>query len=230
MRPRPSLIGFTKLRAFARIRNGIAKIRTGFAEDRSGVAAVEFALLLPVMMVMYLGVVEISRAITNSRKVAQLARTLADLTSRDVLTNASMDDILASRIAVLAPFDAGGVRIVVSSIGVYGSGGSVIGKVCSSKASGKDASNNSIVPLPLNKVVDVPAGYETAGLRFVRADVDMDYTPLLGVSILQWVTTRTSISFSEQAPWPVRAKPDPGKTTFNSTYPEVVMPGGSPCA
>lgn len=196
-----------------------------FATDRGGVAAVEFALLLPVMMVMYLGVVEVSRAVTNNRKVVQLARTLADLTARGNVTTASLDDIIAAKTAVLSPFDASGARIVISSIGVYGSGTNVVGKVCSSKASGNDSSNNSIAALVTNTVVDVPPGYQTPGLRYIRADVEMDYTPLLGANILNWVTNRSSISFSEKAPWPVRS----GSNYNNPNYQEIVMPGGQPC-
>ena len=190
-----------------------------FARDRRAVAAVEFALLLPVMMVMYLGVAEVARAVANSRKVAQLARTLADLTSRGSVTAASMDDIIAAKTPVLAPFDAAGARIVVSSIGVYGSGSSVTAKVCSSKASGSGAT-----ALARNAPASVPAGYETAGLRFIRADVAMDYTPILGTNILKWFTNWPSITFSEQVAWPVRSG-----TKYNSTYDEIVMPSGTAC-
>ena len=196
-----------------------------FARDRRAVAAVEFALLLPVMMVMYLGVYEVTRAVTNNRKVVQLARTLADLTARGNLTASAMADIMASKTAVLAPYDATFAKIVVSAIGVYGSGSSVTGKVCSSTASGKDASNQNASPLAVNTIVTVPNGFDTAGMRYIRADVEMDYTPMLGQNIFRWITNgRSGIHFSEQTPWPVR-----NGSTYNSTYQEVVLPNGSPC-
>ena len=50
--------------------------------DRSGLAAVEFAFVFPMMVVMYFGVVELSSAIAVDRKATQVARTLADLTSQ----------------------------------------------------------------------------------------------------------------------------------------------------
>lgn len=190
-----------------------------FATATSGIAAVEFALIVPVMLVMYLGMSELSRAISNSRRVTLLARTLADLTSRgDVVT---MNDIFAAGGIVLAPFDASGARMVVSAAGVYGSGASAVGKVCSSKASGTGAT--ALAP---KAVIDVPAGFQADGMRFLRADVTMDYTPMLGSNIMQYFTGNgsSSITFSEQTPWPVRSG-----NTYNSTYEEIVLPGGSPC-
>ncbi|MDE2579497.1 MAG: pilus assembly protein [Hyphomicrobiales bacterium] len=52
--------------------------------DESGVAAVEFALILPIMLTLYMGMIELSQGFMASRKVVLLARTLSDSTSRFV--------------------------------------------------------------------------------------------------------------------------------------------------
>ena len=54
----------------------------GLWTDRSGLAAVEFAMVFPIMVALYFGVVEISSAISVDRKATQVARTLSDLTSQ----------------------------------------------------------------------------------------------------------------------------------------------------
>ena len=54
----------------------------GLLDDRSGLAAVEFAMVFPIMVVMFFGVVEFSAAIAVDRKATQVARTLSDLTSQ----------------------------------------------------------------------------------------------------------------------------------------------------
>ena len=50
--------------------------------DQRGVSAVEFAMLLPLMITLYLGVVEISQAVGIDRKVTLTTRTVADLASQ----------------------------------------------------------------------------------------------------------------------------------------------------
>src|SRR6185437_4228287 len=50
--------------------------------DRSGLAAIEFAMLVPIMLVMFFGTVELSSGVAVDRKVTLAARTLSDLTSQ----------------------------------------------------------------------------------------------------------------------------------------------------
>lgn len=50
--------------------------------DCRGVAAIEFAFIVPVMLVMFFGVVEFSSGVAVDRKVTLVARTTSDLTSQ----------------------------------------------------------------------------------------------------------------------------------------------------
>ncbi len=50
--------------------------------DRRGLAAVEFALIAPVMMIMFYGVVELSSAIDCNSRVARVSSTVADLVAQ----------------------------------------------------------------------------------------------------------------------------------------------------
>ena len=62
----------------ARLRQLAARL----VRDQRGVAAVEFAVVVPMMLVMFFGTVEFSNGVAADRKVSMTAQTLADLTSR----------------------------------------------------------------------------------------------------------------------------------------------------
>ncbi len=79
-------------------------IRLG--RDQRGVSAVEFAMLLPLMITLYLGVVEISQAVGIDRKVTLTTRTVADLASQVTsINNADMTNLLGASASVIAPYD-----------------------------------------------------------------------------------------------------------------------------
>ena len=76
-----------------------------FLSDRRGVAASEFAMSLPFLVLLYIGGYQLSDAISAYRKVAVATRTVADLTSQ--YTSVSYDDldeILNASAQVLSPY------------------------------------------------------------------------------------------------------------------------------
>ena len=53
--------------------------------DKRGVAAVEFAMIVPLMLVLFFGTNEFSSGVAIDRKVTLMARTLSDLTSQNTI-------------------------------------------------------------------------------------------------------------------------------------------------
>ncbi|MCA1244573.1 pilus assembly protein [Stappia stellulata] len=90
---------------------------TRFGADRRGVAAVEFALVLPFMLLLFLGMVELNSALTLDRKVSQTASALADLVAQtDKLTTAQINDLMEISEAMLAPYPSSDAKLVVASV------------------------------------------------------------------------------------------------------------------
>src|SRR5215210_8579735 len=84
-----------------------------------GIAALEFAMVLPVMVLMYLGSTELTFGVSVDRKLTLVSRTLADLTSRTpTLNSTSVATILDASRAVMAPYKSEDVKMVVSSVAV----------------------------------------------------------------------------------------------------------------
>lgn len=190
--------------------------------DRRGSAVVEFAVILPVLLAIWAGMTELAHAIDEWRKLTLLGRTVADLTAqgdaKNPVSTTLMSDIFASAATVMRPFNTANAKIVVSAIGVSLQNGVLSPSVCSSLANGNATARNTG---PANDIT-VPPGYQTAGMRYVLAEVSITYTPMIGTALVNLVKgVGKTITFSSAVPWPTRG----GKIYGTNTYTEVVLPG-----
>jgi Flp pilus assembly protein TadG len=77
----------------------------GLLGDRRGVAAIEFAMIVPIMLLLFFGTVEFSSAVAVDRKVTLIARTLSDVTSQSIsVANADLSNFFNSGCAIMYPY------------------------------------------------------------------------------------------------------------------------------
>lgn len=100
----------------------IARLCRIARRDARGVAAVEFALILPVMLLLYIGAVDVSRGVSASRKVDVLSRSLSDLISQQPTTSSMASSTITTDLtaaaAIMAPFPVAALKMTVSAIDV----------------------------------------------------------------------------------------------------------------
>ena len=189
----------------------LAKLVAAFPSSATGVAAVEFALILPVMVAMLLGMSEVTHAVNLDRKLTLLSRSLADLSSRDKETDANgLDLAFKAASVIMQPFNASGVRMTISSMEVKKTGSNFAGHVVWSCARGPDAQKK------LNtRTYDVPAGFQNAtdtkSSFHIEVDVQLPHSPMFGRAITGTITLQQS------TPWPTRN--DGNVTLKNDTCP-----------
>ena len=157
---------------FARLSAKLASLREG----KDGMAAVEFAMVLPIMVSMYLGCCEISLGFSASKKVDSVARALSDLTAQASVpvTLAQMTDTVAAATGVMQPFDGSATKLTITSfIMPTPASGPVKAYTDWSYVRGGTA-----VPCG-DQTTLVPAGFLSAGKSVIKADVIYTYYPLL---------------------------------------------------
>jgi Flp pilus assembly protein TadG len=87
-----------------------------FRKNKSGAAAVEFALILPLMIMMFFGVVELSLALSCRADVSVMASTAADLVSQEsVATATDLGNVYAAAGTILYP-NTGTPTIRITSV------------------------------------------------------------------------------------------------------------------
>lgn len=191
-------------------RSGTAPSRlAAFARDRDGIAAIEFALIVPVMLTILFGLIEFPRAYGTSEALARSARTMADLISRGSQSNVS--DVYAAGSAVTYPYDSSAAKIILTAVGVYKKGNAFEARVCSSVAKNTTAR-------AVKSVIGVPVPSEaTEGARYVMAEITFTFAP-----VLNFFPGLNGLTFSKSVAWPTRG-------TGANSYAEVVLPGGNAC-
>lgn len=86
-------------------------------KDRRGTAAVEFAFVAPVMILMYYGLAELTQGMMADRRASHVASAIGDLVAQDTVINTSeMNDVFNVGKAIIAPFPTSGLSMRVTSI------------------------------------------------------------------------------------------------------------------
>jgi Flp pilus assembly protein TadG len=93
------------------------RIARRLAQDTRGVSAVEFALILPIMITMYIGAVEFSHALTVDRRVTSVASAAADLVAQSKQTSsAQVLDVFTAANSIMQPYSSTPISIVLTSV------------------------------------------------------------------------------------------------------------------
>jgi len=148
-----------------------AKRCRSFKRDERGMTAIEFALVFPIMLVLYMGAVDISQVLTADRKVTSVASTTADLVAQaETLDAAGLTDIYEAARAILSPMSTADLSIVVTSITIDDDG--------DPEVDWSNAFNGTVRSSPGG--LDIPAGMIVGGGSIVVAEVSYVYDGVIG--------------------------------------------------
>jgi Flp pilus assembly protein TadG len=142
-----------------------------FGQDERGVSAVEFAMLLPLMITLYLGSVEISQGVGIDRKVTLTTRTVADLASQvSSINNTDMTNLLNASASVIAPYDVSKLKVTVSLVTIDANG--------QAKVTWSDTFQGT--KRAVGSTVTLPAALNVVNTTLVWSEVSYNSTPTIG--------------------------------------------------
>src|SRR5262249_53395428 len=95
--------------------------------DTRAVAAVEFAITVPFMLLLLVGGVELGNGLAIGVKVSETAHTVADLGSRNAcVTDSAVTTMLGASAVTIAPYDAASATVTVSEVSTDASGNATV--------------------------------------------------------------------------------------------------------
>jgi Flp pilus assembly protein TadG len=165
------------------------------ARDDRGIAAVEFAMIAPLMIVMIFGMIDVTMGVGVDRKVTMMAQAMSDLASRAPSTSdTEITNFFNIGRAMIAPYPTTDLTSRITQI-YLDPGANGTGKVQWSKG---DA------PLTAGSSVTVPAGLISkdsnnaviANQYLILAEVNYVYKPIIGYVVAKTGVTLTESTFT----------------------------------
>ena len=162
-------------RAFAPVRS-LARRLAGCTR---GMAAIEFGMVGPIMVFLFIGSVEFSQAITVNRRVTQVAASTADLVSRQsTVTAAQLNGYAQIVSSLMTPYSSTALHLKLVS--VYAATADATGaspKVCwSYDYTGGNSTGSAPGSYAVNSAYSgLPTGILTGGTSVIVAEVNYQY-------------------------------------------------------
>lgn len=166
--------------SFARSTSGLL---TALIRDRRGVGGVEFAIIAPLLLMLYIGAFEISLGFTVARKVARASSAVSDIVSQQTDVNKTLlDNMKNVALSIVAPYDSTGYTLKITGIQVTGT---TSGKVVWSR------DQNGATPYAVGATATVPAELDAVNAFVVRTELVVPHELLLFAPGLESSTLKT---------------------------------------
>lgn len=159
----------------SKLRNVVAiRRRVGFWRNLEGVAAIEFAMIVPLMFLLFVGAVEFSQAITVDRRVTQIASSTADLVARTKsISTSEVTSIFNISDELMKPYETAPLKITILNVIASPSDATVTTICWFQNYQGGAASYTK------GQTYKLPDGVVQAGESVVVSEVRYAYTPPL---------------------------------------------------
>jgi Flp pilus assembly protein TadG len=135
--------------------------------NNSGVAAIEFAMIIPLMAMMLVGTNEFSAGVAVDRKVTLMARTLSDLTSQNTsVTDTQFTNFFNASKAIMTPYASTPVEGTITEL--YVNPSTLKAQVQWSKGAHAHSPGD---------IIDIPDALKISDTYLILSEVKYKYVP-----------------------------------------------------
>ena len=162
-----------------------------FWHDRRGMSAVEFCLVVPLLILLCFGCAAVMQGIILQRKVTLIASTVANLVAQNAsVSSTDMSNFFGASSLIVAPYSTSPVKIVLSSVSIDASGNATVS--WSKTSNGTVRSTGSAVTLP--------AAINVKNTSLIMSEVTYLYKPGFTTSVIGTVNlSKTSYMSPRQS-------------------------------
>ena len=174
---------------------GVLRRLRRFRDDKRGVGAVEFALIAPLLLSLYITSFEITIGLSMSKRVTRTASTVADLVTQQTSVNPTyLGTMVDVANAIFTPYQPQNLVMKITGVDVDSAGNAT---VAWSRA------QDGTRPYTAGSAVTVPADMRSPNTFLVRAEVSVTHQLLMfmpGImpSTLQNITLRREFFYRQR--------------------------------
>jgi Flp pilus assembly protein TadG len=184
-RNRPTM---TASASFHRLLSACAGKLAGLIQDRRGIAAVEFAIIVPLLLAMYFVTMEAGQGLETNKKLGRVSSTIADLATQEQgFTATELNAILQIGAAIIQPYNRSLPSIYVAGM-QYNAATPPVATVTWRRSLVNGTAGNAAPPA--DRTPTVPTSLQVANTFLVQVHVILDYNP-----VINWAGQETKTGF-----------------------------------
>jgi Flp pilus assembly protein TadG len=164
---------------------GVSIFWSRWRADRRGVSAVEFALVMPLLLLVYVGGAEVSQALSTYRKLIDTTSELANITSQYTTMAASdVSGVMSASAQVMAPYPTANLSIVLSEISTNANSQATV--IWS-------RSYNGATPLTVGASYTLPTGMAQPNISYILVETVYTYVPAVATTFVGTIPMSSQI-------------------------------------
>ncbi len=150
-----------------------------FTASTGGIAAVEFAILLPLLLLMLLGTMELGTAYVVNSKLRTVASTVVEIANQyTTIQDSDMAAILGAASAVVTPYAVSNASVVLSEITIDSKGKATVTWSDTLNGAARTAGSS----------ITVPSSVAVPNTVLLLAEASYLYTPMFGYAMTGTIT------------------------------------------
>lgn len=174
--------------SFRRLCSACASKLSRLIKDRRGIAAVEFAIIVPLLLAMYFVTMEAGQGLETNKKLGRVSSTIADLVTQEQgFSAAELNAILQIGAAIIQPYNRSRPSIYVTAM-QYNGATPAVATVTWRRSLVNGVAGNAAPPV--NRTPVVPVSLRVANTFLVQVHVILDYNP-----VINWAGKESATGF-----------------------------------
>lgn len=147
----------------------VLRLSRDLGRDNSGIGAIEFAIIAPVLLLLYLGALETTLGLSAAKRASRASGSIADIVTQQSGVNKTFLATMPSAAgAIFAPFDSSGLTLKITGIAIDSSAKATVAWSWAQDGSKPYGAGTT--------VSDVPTDMDKASSFLVRTELAIPYT------------------------------------------------------